>query len=31
MEILRFNDNCRDYDRQYEKNNNNDLDHGVYQ
>lgn len=29
-EIMKFSDKIRDFDRQYEKNNNGDLDNGVY-
>ncbi len=28
--VLKFNPKCKDLDRQYEQNNNADLDNGVY-
>lgn len=28
--VIKFNAKCRDFDRQYERNNNCDLDNGVY-
>ncbi len=28
--VLKFNPKCKDVDRQYEQNNNADLDNGVY-
>jgi len=30
MMVLKFARRCREIDRQYERNNNGDLDNGVY-